>query len=245
MDDIKNMVCEPIAEYCNATKPRFKSLFEYSTAGTSPEDIRVVELFAGVGGFRIGLERASGRYRTVWNNQWEPSTKKQDASIVYCRKFGLAGHSNEDIATVPSEEIPVHDLLVGGFPCQDYSVATTLKRSGGIEGKKGVLWWQIYRILNESAKRPDYLFFENRGRRTPFHISIGRDVCRKDEPAMSGIDRFSILTAPYYKYYQQTDKRRPAMAKELRMHLYHHQAAQTGEIARFAVISWGATYGYL
>lgn len=161
MDDIKNMVCEPIAEYCNATKPRFKSLFEYRTAGTSPEDIRVVELFAGVGGFRIGLERASGRYRTVWNNQWEPSTKKQDASIVYCRRFGLAGHSNEDIATVPSEEIPEHDLLVGGFPCQDYSVATTLKRSGGIEGKKGVLWWQIYRILNESTKRPDYLFFEN------------------------------------------------------------------------------------
>ena len=53
-------------------------------------------------------------------------------------------------------------MLVGGFPCQDYSVASTLSRSGGIEGKKGVLWWQIYRILDEKGeKRPNYLFFEN------------------------------------------------------------------------------------
>ena len=120
------MVCEPIAEYCKVSKPRFKSIFEDGTANTSPEDIRVVELFAGVGGFRIGLERASHRFKTIWNNQWEPSTKRQDASIVYCRRFGITGHSNEDIATVPTDEIPEHDLLVGGFPCQDYSVATTL-----------------------------------------------------------------------------------------------------------------------
>lgn len=101
--------------------------------------IHVVELFAGVGGFRIGLERALILYKTIWNNQWEPSTKRQDASIVYCHRFGEQGHSNEDIATVPTSEIPRCDLLVGGFSCQDYSVVTTLKRSGGIEGKKGVL----------------------------------------------------------------------------------------------------------
>lgn len=124
--------------------------------------IRVVELFAGVGGFRIGLEGASDEYETIWNNQWEPSTKHQDASIVYQARFGCKGHSNKDINLVPTEDIPDHDLLVGGFPCQDYSVAATLSRSGGIEGKKGVLWWQIYRILNEKGnKRPQYLFFEN------------------------------------------------------------------------------------
>lgn len=125
-------------------------------------DIRVVELFAGVGGFRIGLEGASDSYKTVWNNQWEPSTVHQDASIVYQARFGSKGHSNEDINTVLTKDIPDHDLLVGGFPCQDYSVASTLSRSGGIEGKKGVLWWQIYRILNEKGdKKPDYIFFEN------------------------------------------------------------------------------------
>ena len=124
--------------------------------------IRVVELFAGVGGFRIGLEGASDAYQTIWNSQWEPSTKHQDASLAYRARFGSTGHSNKDICTVPTNEIPDHDLLVGGFPCQDYSVAATLSRSGGIEGKKGVLWWQIYRILEEKGEnRPNYIFLEN------------------------------------------------------------------------------------
>ena len=124
--------------------------------------IRVVELFAGVGGFRIGLEGASDAYETIWNNQWEPSTQHQDASLVYRARFGSKGHSNKDINLVQTAEIPDHDLLVGGFPCQDYSVAATLSKSGGIEGKKGVLWWQIYRILQEKGdNRPQYIFFEN------------------------------------------------------------------------------------
>ena len=126
------------------------------------KEIRVVELFAGVGGFRIGLEGASDAFKTIWNNQWEPSTKHQDASLVYQARFGKKGHCNEDINTIATNDIPDHDLLVGGFPCQDYSVAATLSRSGGIEGKKGVLWWQIYRILNEKGdNRPPYLFLEN------------------------------------------------------------------------------------
>lgn len=125
-------------------------------------EIKVVELFAGVGGFRIGLEGASDAFKTIWNNQWEPSTKHQDASLVYRARFGSKGHVNEDINLVKTESIPNHNLLVGGFPCQDYSVASTLSKSGGIEGKKGVLWWQIYRILNEKGEsRPDYVFFEN------------------------------------------------------------------------------------
>ena len=144
-----------------AFNPVQADLFETAAKPMNKDDIRVVELFAGVGGFRIGLEKASPRFKTVWSNQWEPSTKRQDASIVYQRQFGTDGHSNEDIATVPTSVIPKSDLLVGGFPCQDYSVATTLKNSGGIEGKKGVLWWQIHRILRESKAPPPYLFLEN------------------------------------------------------------------------------------
>lgn len=158
-------LCEPIALYSRSIKRQYKeqSLFDdFSSPETADNDIKVVELFAGVGGFRIGLERASSHYRTIWNNQWEPSTKRQDASMIYCRRFGTSGHSNKDIATVPTSDIPDSDLLCGGFPCQDYSVATTLQRSGGIEGKKGVLWWQIYRILKEKGdKRPKYLMLEN------------------------------------------------------------------------------------
>lgn len=159
------MLCESIASYSRVMQKQYReqSLFDdFASPETNDGDIKVVELFAGVGGFRIGLERASNRYRTIWNNQWEPSTKRQDASIIYCKRFGTAGHSNEDIASVPTDNIPNCDLLCGGFPCQDYSVATTLQRSGGIEGKKGVLWWQIYRILKEKGDQsPKYLMLEN------------------------------------------------------------------------------------
>jgi DNA (cytosine-5)-methyltransferase 1 len=132
-----------------------------STSTEKSNNIKVVELFAGVGGFRIGLESASKKFKTVWSNQWEPSTKKQDASEIYVKRFGATGHCNKDITTVPIDEIPDHDMLVGGFPCQDYSVATTLKNAKGLHGKKGVLWWEIYRILNEKKKKPKYLFLEN------------------------------------------------------------------------------------
>ena len=124
--------------------------------------IKVIELFAGVGGFRLGLEKSN--YKIVWSNQWEPSTKIQHASMVYEARFGKANHSNEDINKVVTrniEEIPDHDLLVGGFPCQDYSVATTLHNSKGLKGKKGVLWWAIYKILEEKKSPPKYLFLEN------------------------------------------------------------------------------------
>lgn len=123
-------------------------------------------MFAGVGGFRVGLEAAnaelgSDRFRVVWSNQWEPGTKAQHASDVYVRAFGPAGHSNEDISRIPADALPDIELLVGGFPCQDYSVATTLQRSGGLAGKKGVLWWEIHRLLRDKSPRPQYLLLEN------------------------------------------------------------------------------------
>lgn len=130
--------------------------------------IRVVELFAGVGGFRLGLEKAGDKttkYEIVWSSQWEPGAKKQYASDIYVSRFGDKNHSCEDIQFVVDKkfkDIPNHDLLVGGFPCQDYSVARTLSQADGLEGKKGVLWWSIYNILLKKSKNsPKYLFLEN------------------------------------------------------------------------------------
>ena len=124
--------------------------------------LKVVELFAGVGGFRLGLEKSN--YNIVWSNQWEPSTKTQHASKVYEARFGKKNHSNEDINEIVSKNIgliPDHDLLCGGFPCQDYSVATTLQNSKGLKGKKGVLWWAIHKILEQRKNKPKYLLLEN------------------------------------------------------------------------------------
>ncbi len=122
------------------------------------DDIRVVELFAGVGGLRVGLEKASDRYVTVWANQWEPGKKDQFAFNCYNAHFGDTGsvNVNEDIAKVV-KDVPDHDLLVGGFPCQDYSVAAT--KAKGIEGKKGVLWWSIHDIIK--LRHPKYVILEN------------------------------------------------------------------------------------
>jgi len=147
------------------------NLFNYTTGenvnrsmtSSTSTYLRTIELFAGVGGFRIGLENASSsdkQFDIVWSNQWEPSTKVQHASDVYIARFGFENHSNKDIAIeVERDNIPDHDVLVGGFPCQDYSVASSLKNSHGIVGKKGVLWWEIEKIL--AKKSPKYLILEN------------------------------------------------------------------------------------
>lgn len=118
----------------------------------------ICELFAGVGGFRLGLEKSDETWNTVWANQWEPGKKSQHAYNCYCAHFGHTdNHVNADISTIDKKSIPDHNLLVGGFPCQDYSVART--GATGISGKKGVLWWDIRDIIE--AKRPAFVLLEN------------------------------------------------------------------------------------
>lgn len=142
------------------------------------ESIKVIELFAGVGGFRLGLEGWKGmssssgykkplktNFEVVWSNQFEPSTKKiQHANIIYKKKWPDSNHSEKDIEYVIENEfnkIPQCNLLVGGFPCQDYSVIQSLKFSKGLIGKKGVLWWSIYTIIKRKKIKPEFLLLEN------------------------------------------------------------------------------------
>lgn len=147
--------------------------------------ITVAELFAGVGGFRLGLEGykdpsnktnnlpKAGTFKTIWANQWEPpgSPTRQFAANCYKTHFGNDSVVNEDINKVLTEydqglrDIPSVDMVVGGFPCQDYSVAKPLSQSGGIEGKKGVLWWDIYKFLkiqlDKSPENAEWCLLEN------------------------------------------------------------------------------------
>lgn len=120
----------------------------------------ICELFAGVGGFRLGFERQSKEWDTVWFSQWEPGKKNQWAHDCYVAHYGdVDANTGIDIALVQKDKIPDHNLLVGGFPCQDYSVANSLSTAKGIEGKKGVLWWQIRDVL--IAKQPPFCLLEN------------------------------------------------------------------------------------
>lgn len=149
------------------------------------DKIKVAELFAGVGGFRLALDGyhnparpefdmpSAGPFETIWANQWEPpgTSGRQFAARCYEQRFGANSVVVEDIAKVLDAaergefQMPVTDMVVGGFPCQDYSVARPLSQATGIEGKKGVLWWEIYRFLHLQIERDKnaarYCLFEN------------------------------------------------------------------------------------
>ena len=129
-------------------------------------------MFAGVGGFRCGLNninkvgdaKKNEKWETVWFSQWEPAEKlTQYAHDCYVYHFGtcldLNGEdtTNVNIEDVNKRAIPDFNLLVGGFPCQDYSVASSLATSKGLEGKKGILWWSIREILE--VKKPPIIIF--------------------------------------------------------------------------------------
>ena len=179
----------------------------------------VCELFAGVGGFRCGLNSISNiedtskreKWKTVWFSQWEPADKKtQWAHDCYVNRFGsckdLDGNdtTNDDINTVDKTKVPDHNLLVGGFPCQDYSVASSLATSKGLEGKKGVLWWDIRDMLE--AKEAPFVLLENVDRllKSPAN-QRGRDfaiilACFRD---LGYTVEWRVINAAEYGYQQR------------------------------------------
>ena len=179
----------------------------------------VCELFAGVGGFRCGLNRTDAlagkitdeKWKTVWFSQWEPSEKTtQYAHDCYVYRFGTcldlqgADTTNDDISKVDKTVIPDSSLLVGGFPCQDYSVASSLATSKGLEGKKGVLWWSVRDVLE--TKRPPFVLLENVDRLLKSPASQrGRDfgiilACLRDE---GYIAEWRVINAADYGYQQR------------------------------------------
>lgn len=215
--------------------------------------IRVAELFAGVGGFRLGLEGWNGKsalsgykynfespFEIIWSNQYEPSTKAQHASILYENRFGLDGHSNKDIAQVEISEIPDHDLLVGGFPCQDYSVATTLKNSKGLIGKKGVLWWSIHQILTEKENKPKYLFLENVDR---LLISPSSQRGRDFAIILQSLNELGY--AVEWRVINAADYGMPQRRKRVFILAYAQDTSIRNEIKAITEIDWIEKYGIL
>lgn len=224
------------------------------------QTIRIAELFAGVGGFRLGLDGyddpehpefhmdPAGPFQTVWANNWEPNGQetKQFAARCYAHRFGEGSIVNEDIAKVLDEvadgkrTIPDFDMLVGGFPCQDYSVAKPLSMAAGIDGKKGVLWWSINRLLE--MRHPRLVLLENvdrllkspasqRGRDFAIILTclnrLGYDVewhvINAAEYGMPQRRRRTYI----YAQYAEGEKNRPSDPDSLRERLLH-----SGVIAR-------------
>lgn len=122
-------------------------------------------MFDGVGGFIIGLNNADKQYfQTLYSNQYEPLRKSQDAYEVGVYRFSEMEHIPLDVENISDEKFEEIknkgiNMIVGGFPCQDYSVARSKKNEMGIEGNKGVLFWQIIRATQ--IIEPKYLILEN------------------------------------------------------------------------------------
>lgn len=129
------------------------------------KNLKIFSMFDGVGGFEIGLNAANPElFKTTFSNQFEPSRKSQDAFEVGLLKFPEITHIPDDVQNIPSKtfdkmKLEGVNMIVGGFPCQDYSVARSKKHEMGIQGKKGVLFWEIIRAVNHI--QPEYLILEN------------------------------------------------------------------------------------
>jgi len=204
------------------------------------EKIKVAELFAGVGGFRIGLTNASKNFDVVWSNQWEPATNGQEASELYVKRFGEKNHSNVDIAKVPVKEIPEHNLLVGGFPCQDYSVAKSLSQSKGITGKKGVLWWEIHRILKDINHRPEFILLENVDRLLSSPASQrGRDfaIILASLSDLGYAVEWRIINAADYGF--------PQRRRRVFIMGYHKDSPIYNKIKKYSLKEWALNHGTL
>lgn len=127
---------------------------------TKPDEedggFRFIDLFAGIGGMRIAYERAGGK--CVYSSEWNKYSQQ-----TYFANFGEQPEG--DITQVKAEDIPDHDILVAGFPCQPFSIAgvskkNSLGRATGFEDKtQGTLFFDVCRILKE--KRPKAFMLEN------------------------------------------------------------------------------------
>src|SRR5699024_5515316 len=112
--------------------------------------LKVAELFAGVGGFRLGLENTNNNiFEVTWGNQCGPGKYVKHAFDCYNKRVKTGIHRNEDIAEV-SDKVLSHtnaDGIVGGFPWQHSAVARSPTGELGIQGTKGVLFWHIVRAI--------------------------------------------------------------------------------------------------
>ena len=111
------------------------------------KNMTFIDLFAGLGGFRIALESLGAK--CVYSNEWNKSVQK-----VYAENFGEI--PDGDITKVNEKNIPEHDILCAGFPCQAFSISG---KQRGFEDSRGTLFFDVARIIK--AKKPRIILMEN------------------------------------------------------------------------------------
>ena len=177
---MQDMVSTAILQYINA-----------QSKDNVPENaaFTFIDLFAGIGGMRLAYESVGGH--CVYSSEWNKYSQQ-----TYFANFGEQPEG--DITKVDEEEIPDHDILVAGFPCQPFSIAGVSKkqsmgRATGFEDKtQGTLFFDVCRILN--AKRPKAFMLEN-----------VKNLCSHDKGRTFKVIKESLDELDYDVFYQVID----------------------------------------
>lgn len=109
--------------------------------------VRFIDLFAGIGGIRIPFDELG--YQCVFSSEWDKA-----ACVTYAANFGE--HPHGDITKIPEKDIPPHDLLLAGFPCQAFSIMGKMQ---GFADTRGTMFFEIERIL--AYHKPSVILLEN------------------------------------------------------------------------------------
>ena len=178
---LQDCVREAVIYYISARKKNKKTKQE--------GQFTFIDLFAGIGGMRIGFERAGGQ--CVYSSEWNKYSQH-----TYFANFGE--QPDGDITQVAAADIPEHDILVAGFPCQPFSIAgvskkNSLGRATGFEDKtQGTLFFDVCRILKE--KRPKAFLLEN-----------VKNLCSHDKGRTFQVIRESLNELDYEVFYEVLD----------------------------------------
>ncbi len=133
-------------------------LLPFHAASATPGDFKFIDLFAGIGGIRIAFEEIGGE--CVFTSEWDAYAQR-----TYMANFGGQHPINGDITQIDANDIPDHDVLLGGFPCQPFSIAGVSKKNalgrahGFADETQGTLFFDVARII--AAKRPRAFMLEN------------------------------------------------------------------------------------
>lgn len=147
-DILTDVVSEPAISYAN-THSLFSGDIDFDIPFPPPvaPEFTFIDLFAGIGGFRIPLQKNGGK--CVFSSEFNPYAQK-----VYEANFGEFPFG--DITKIPVDLIPEHDVLCAGFPCQPFSISGKMR---GFEDTRGTLIYNVFKIIE--AKHPKVVFLEN------------------------------------------------------------------------------------
>lgn len=148
--DVIDRICDALDCQISEVVTHVKTKENNGPENVSPDALNIVSLFSGIGGFEVGMNTSNFKGNVVFSSEID-----KFAQTSYTSNFPF-NNLNGDITKVDEKVVPDHDLLMGGFPCQAFSIAGT---RNGFDDIRGTLFFDVARILKQ--KKPKYVLLEN------------------------------------------------------------------------------------